>query len=158
MESWGDVHWTLDNGWYLFPDSAPVLYPHPAGGAFVFAVYRRKGNARWVLRWRDSANYLLFELDKNAFHRKQASGGTIRELATIHRQTMEKMMTIKIEVSNRSVKHSVWANGDWSLLDNWEDPTGDFTGGKFGFWPASRQGIGISNFKFTGVSPGKLPG
>src|SRR5262249_62414424 len=106
------------------------------------------GNARWVLGWRNTRDYLIFELDNRGFHRKQAREGTVIELASVRRKSMEKILTVRIDVTRDSITHSLWANGSWTVLDDWHDTGGDFTRGQFGFWPAGGEEIGVSNFKF----------
>jgi serine/threonine-protein kinase len=148
MDSWGDVSWTNDSGWYVRKGGAPALYPHPAQGSFTFTIHRRKGNARWVLRWRNSNDFLLFEIDNKGLHRKHVHGGTTQELAAVRRKSMEKMLTLRIDVSPGAITHSLFVNGTWTVLDDWHDASGDFAGGQFGFWPGGGDEIGISNFKF----------
>ena len=149
MDSWGDVTWTTDHGWYVRRGPAPALYPNPPEGSFVFTVHRRKAKVRWVLRWRNNTDYLLFELDNRDFRRKQANGGAARELAVVHGQSGDKLVTLRIDVSKGRVTHSLWSNNTWTVLDDWQDASLDFTSGKFGFWPAAGEEIGVSNFKFT---------
>jgi hypothetical protein len=153
MESWGDVSWKTENGWYVRNGGAPALYPRPPQGSFTFTVHRRKGSARWVLRWRNSRDFLLFEVDNRGFHRKQAREGTVVELAAVRRKNMEKVLTLRIDVARDAITHSVWANGSWAVLDDWHDAGGEFTSGQFGFWPAAGDEIGLSNFKFVGMAP-----
>lgn len=149
MESWGNVSWTAENGWYVRGGGSPALYPRPPMGSFVFTIHRRKGNARWLLRWRNARDYLLFEVDNHAFHRKQVRDGTTLELATARRKSFEKVLTLRIDVSKTAITHSIWSNGSWTVLDDWHDGAADFSEGQFGFWPAGADEIGMSNFKFT---------
>ncbi len=149
MDSWGDVSWTKENEWFVRKGGAPALYPKPPQGSFVFTIHRRKGNARWILRWRNGSDFLLFEVDNKGFHRKLVHGGTAQELAVVRRKSMDKMMTLRIDVSPTAITHSLFANGSWTVLDDWHDASGEFTAGQFGFWPAGGDEIGLSNFKFT---------
>jgi serine/threonine-protein kinase len=149
IESWGDVSWQQDNGWFIARGPTPAFYPQAPAGSFVLTIYRRKGNARWVLCRPNSNDYLVFELDNHAFHRKEIRDGKPRELAVARRQSMDKIVTLRIDVSKNAIVHSVFANGAWTVLDDWRDNSADFTAGKFGLWPAGRDELGISNFKFT---------
>jgi hypothetical protein len=102
-----------------------------------------------VLDRQHSNDYLVFELDNHAFHRKEIRNGKQRELAVARRQSMDKTVTLRIDISRNAVVHSVFANGAWTVLDDWRDNNTDFTAGRFGLWPAGRDELGISNFKFT---------
>jgi hypothetical protein len=149
IESWGDISWQQDNGWFITRGPAPSFYPQAPAGSFVFTIFRRKGNARWVLGLQNSSDYLVFELDNHGFHRKELRGGKPRELAVARRQSMDKVITLRIDISKNAIVHSIFANGAWTVLDDWRDNSADFTAGKFGLWPAGHDELGISNFKFT---------
>ncbi|HLJ50718.1 MAG TPA: serine/threonine-protein kinase [Bryobacteraceae bacterium] len=150
MELWPEGTWVQQDGWWVHKGGDFVLYPAmPVRGSVTFTALRRKGRkVQWVLDYRDSGHYVLFQIDEKGFTRKKIDNGKSTLEATIAHAIAQDMFTIQIEVTPDSVVHSLYAEGGWRALDRWSDPSLDFTTGSFGFFIPGRDEIGLSNFKF----------
>ena len=155
MDSWGASGWTNDQGWSVHRGGDFVLYPvSPTRGMFEFAALKRHGKRiRWVLRYKDPRNYLLFEIDGKTFSRKEVDNGRIIGPVEVVHGTSEAAFTLQIEVHPESITHRIYTKGAWKTVEDWRQPGQDFDSGSFGFLLGKDDEIGLSNFRFVSEPP-----
>ena len=144
--------WKLDNGWYVRKGGDFIGYkPAPTNGKFVFTVEQRRGKrVQWEADRTDSKNYVLFEIDKKTFYRKQVVNGKETELQKVPLPAQkEKAYTFEIDIDNGSIVHKVYQASKWLVLDSWEEPNRAFGNGKFGFNIPGADEVALSNFSFV---------
>ncbi|MGH9667773.1 MAG: carboxypeptidase-like regulatory domain-containing protein, partial [Bryobacteraceae bacterium] len=129
----------------------------PTAGVFQFTVELLKGGGifhggriRWFLNFKDARNYALFEMDKKNLAPKDVVDGksTDREKAQ-HDEDPNNRYTMEIEVGPGRVITRVRAGQQWAVLDDWKEPSRDFTKGTFGFYIPGNDEIGLTNFRFA---------
>ncbi len=124
--------------------------PTPTAGVFSFTAQLKRGRRlQWFLRYTDPQNYLLFQIDKKTFYRRQVAGGKSTELPRKPLglpQGNSIAATVQIEVSPGAIVHKVRVGNDWVTLDSWQDPNGNFATGKFGFLINGKDQVTLSDF------------
>lgn len=133
-----------------------VLAPFaPAPGTYVFTAFIFHGKRlEWVLNYRDSRNYTLFQIDDHNFVRSDVvNGRNTGSLKTPHTIDRKGYISINAAVTRESITHSVLVGGKWKLLDKWQRPGGRLVEGKFGFRIPGRDEIGLSDFRFIQSRP-----
>lgn len=152
--------WKEESGIWRHRGAATLTYGLRPNGVFTFSIYLfrggnlfRGGRVRWFLNYIDAANYSLFELDEDNFWAKTVTKGkTVDRKKVAHKQNKNnRVWNIQVNVSPARMIHKIQGDNDWIDLDNWSDPSRDFTTGKFGFLINGKDDeIGLSNFHFTG--------
>ncbi len=154
MAGWEDPGgWVRAADWYVRRGGEFVPFQvTPTAGTFVFTARLRHGKRlQWFLRYADSRNYVLCQMDRKTFHRRLIAGGRMTELAKVSHGLPDRAVleaTIQIDISPSSVDHSIRKGNDWIVLDSWDDPNGGFDKGKFGFLIPGQDEYGILHFAF----------
>ena len=153
--------WKLENGWYVRKGGDFIGYkPASTTGKFVFTVEQRHGKRlQWLAARTDNKNYVLFEVDKRTFYRKQVVGGKETQLQKVPLPAQkDKALTIEITIDNGSIIHRLYDGTKWIVLDDWEEPGRAFGNGKFGLNIPRQRRDGAFEFqlrsKITGVGCG----
>jgi len=152
MAEWENlVGWSADGKWFVRTGGEfQCLRITPTTGVFTFSAMLRKGRRlQWFLRYKDTYNYVLFQIDKNNFYRKQVVKGKTAELAKKPlgiEQAGNLEATSQVEVTPRAIIHKIRKESGWVTVDAWEDPAGDFAGGQFGFLINGRGQVALSDF------------
>lgn len=146
-----DGSFTRDGDNYVQKGPATVMFrPAQTHGSFTFSIRPVRGKRiRWMIGYKDSANHALFELEKNKLTRRDVTGGKDKKLTDSGRIELPEVFQVQIEVRNGSLIHKVNIGGNWTVVDNWVDPSRNFGDGKFGFRVDGRDEIAISDFKFV---------
>jgi hypothetical protein len=148
--------WKKDGDSWVHKGGGFVPFSLPPKGVFTFTVELLKGGGvfragqiRWCFQYRDSKNYLLYEMDRKSFW-----AGVIEKGKRLERVKAplnlgnQKAFTIRIEVTPDRLLQEVRVGGEWKVLDTFAEPGRDFTQGKFGFLIQGNDEIAISDFKF----------
>lgn len=140
-----------DGDAYVYKGTANVMFKAPqTAGTFTFSIRPLRGKRiRWMVGYKDSANYALFELEKNKLTRREVTGGRDKKLTDSGRIEQQDVFQVQIDVRNGSLVHKVNIGGNWTVVDNWVDPARNFADGKFGFRIDGKDEIAISDFKFV---------
>jgi hypothetical protein len=102
-----------------------------------------------MLHYKDASNYAFFELEKNKFTRREVVNGKDRKLSDADRLQQSDTFQVQVEIRNGALIHKVNIGGNWTVVDNWVDPSRNFGEGRFGFRIDGRDEIAISDFKFV---------
>ena len=148
--------WKQEGDSWVHQGGGFVPYKLTPNGVFTFTVQLLKGGGvfragqiRWCLQYIDSANYLLYEIDrKNFWAGVVEKGKRFQRVNAPHNLGSQKEFTIQIEVSPDRLAQKVRVGGEWKVLDTFVEPGRDFTQGKFGFLIEGNDEIAISDFKF----------
>lgn len=146
-----DGNASRDGDAYVFKGTSNVMFKaDKTGGTFTFSIRPVRGKRiRWMIGFKDSANYALFELEKNKFTRRDVAGGRDKKLTDSGRIEQQDVFQVQIDVRNGSVVHKVNIGGNWTVVDNWVDAGRNFADGKFGFRIDGKDEIAITDFKFV---------
>jgi hypothetical protein len=151
--------WREEDGIWHHRGAATLTYGLKPNGVFTFSIYMfrggnifRGGRVRWVLNYTGPNNYALFELDEDTFWAKTVTNGkTVERKKVAHKEDKDKRVwNIQIDISPSHMIHKIQGDSGWVEIDNWSDPSRDFTQGKFGFLVNGNDEIGVSNFHFAG--------
>jgi hypothetical protein len=142
---------TRDGDAYIYKGTSSVMFkPAQTAGTFTFSVRPVRGKRiRWMIGYKDSANYALFELEKNKLTRREVTGGRDKKLTDSGRIEQQDVFQVQIDVRNGSLVHKVNIGGNWTVVDNWVDAAHNFADGKFGFRIEGKDEIAITDFKFV---------
>ena len=152
MEGWQKPGaWTRNGEWQVHKGGDFVLFtPTPAGATFVYTAMLQKGRRmRWVARYVDERNHLLFEMDDIFYYRKQVvNGRTTDILRHPHNLNLKAWLTctMDVRIAPGSMVHRLFQNERWQVLDEWNDAAGNFTQGSFGFLIRGEDELALSNF------------
>ncbi len=141
--------WTRDGSDLTRRGGDFVLAPAPFGpGTIMFTVQSRHGKRlEWVLNFRDTKNYCLFQLDDKNFTRSEVVNGKRIDGPKIsHGASRKEFIGIGILVTARAIQHRILRAGQWLTLDTWDRPG---TQGSFGFHLPGKDEIALSDFRFT---------
>jgi hypothetical protein len=133
-----------------------IPYNGGSKGVFNFTVELRKGGSlfrggriRWVAQYRDSKNYLLYEMDnKNFWAEVVENGKKLERVKTQHNLDQQKAYTIQVELSPDRLIHKIQNGSNWMTVDDFSEPGRNFTQGKFGFLIQGGDELGVVDFKF----------
>jgi hypothetical protein len=93
---------------------------------------------------------VFYQLGKDFLHRTVIAGGKRSRIIKIpHQMKWDDLLSVDLAVREDSIVHRLLVGGDWIELDNWRQPGGNFTGGKFGFHIPGRDQVGLSQFAFV---------
>lgn len=159
MEGFEDPKaWTREDNWYTRRGGGFVLYgASPGRGTFAFNIMLASGGSilrakrlEWVVDFRDDRNHLLFQLDKDSFHRIQVVNGRKTEFKKPHGLLMQDylMATLRIDVTPTEVVHRVRKGEVWVALDSYTVPGQSPTAGKFGLLIQGKDEVRLSDFTF----------
>ncbi len=154
MGSWQNPQaWVSQGSWQVVEgDGGFVPFGlSPVHGKLSFMVRVLGGKRiRWAFQYIDSENYLLFELDRKRFYRKQVTNGKTQELLKSGLPLKDpQFFTLSIEVAPGLIAHRLMVDGKWVVIDTWEDSSIDFTQGSFGIITREKRQYGLSNFSYT---------
>lgn len=150
MEAWGKDIWQRDGSWFRHSGKGLVLFNiTPTYGTFEFAFTLPEGNMRWVLNYVDERNYDLFEISHGFFFRTRiVNGKKTKWPRKPYPAASGPSAVLRINVTPGSVKQELVGSGKPVLVDTWNDKSGNFAKGKFGFLPRANDVVEISGFKF----------
>jgi len=148
--------WKKDGDRWIHKGGGFVLYKLPPKGVFTFTVELlkggnvfRAGRIRWFVQYRDSKNYVLYEMDRENFWAGVIDKGKRLERVKVpHNLANQKTFTLQIRVMPDRVIHEMRVGSEWTALDTFAEADRDFTQGKFGFLIQGNDEIAVSNFKF----------
>lgn len=148
--------WVRDGHWLVRRGGNYVTYsPANTAGSFSFIIQQRRGKRlQWLLNYRDSKNHALFRLDRRSYSRVAVVNGRNTESAVkdLGFETPESI-EIRIDVERTRIVHRLRRSGQWVTLDDWHNPSADFTAGKFGFLiPGGKFFSGADEYAISGFS------
>jgi serine/threonine-protein kinase len=160
MEGWDQPDaWQQDNGWWVRHGGGMVLYkPVGHAGTFEFTLMAASGGGllrgrslQWFAGYSDPRNYVLFRIDKDAFHRLQVVNGKRSELykKAYTLKAKELTATLRIEVGPGLIVTRLLDGDNWTVLDSWSAPDYNFAEKRFGVLVEGKDEIRLSGFKFT---------
>jgi len=150
--------WNKDGDLWTHRGGGFIPYKLGPKGVYTFTVQLVKGGnlfkggrLRWCVEYKDSKNYLLYEMDHKNFWAEVVDNGKKLERAkTQHDLEKQKAFTIEIEITPEHCVHRMKnAAGQWIVLDSFAEPGRNFTQGKFGFLVQGNDEIAISDFSFS---------
>jgi hypothetical protein len=159
MEGWEQPDgWQQEEGWWVRQGGGLVLY-RPVGkpGTYELTLMTASHgllhgkSLQWFAGYADAKNYVLFRLDKDAFHRIQVVNGKRNELFKQNRNLKSKDLsaTLRVEVGPGLVVTRLLEDNNWVVLDSWSAPDINFAERRFGLLVEGKDEVRISGFKFT---------
>lgn len=160
MEDWGKTgapslsNWTREGNVYVKRGGDFVMSPiNPAAGKYTFTAIVMNGKRlEWVVNYHDDKNYDLFQMDDKNLVRTQVVNGkkgpSFKSPHSIKININKDYFQVKITVTPNSIVHSLYVQGGWKDVDNWER-TGGGLDGKFGFHVPGNDRIGVTDFRFA---------
>ena len=149
--------WTRDGEWFTRRGGDFVLYRRtPTAGTFQFTL-RAKSKVGWVLDYSDPQNYLLFEINKQAFTLSQYTNNR-RKVIADRKPIGVKAGTFTVNLvvePARVVTMLVDEQGKPVTLYDWNRPGQPFTRGRFGIHLPGNSQVWLANFRFTQARPDK---
>jgi beta-xylosidase len=149
-----------------------VLYDRPGSQGTISFTIRldRSGNPfssgsrlNWVVGYADSTNYVLLQLDKDAFYRSVVTnGGTQPPTRSEHRiPNNVPYINFRVQLAGNRLVHEYSTQSNvWQTLDSWSTagagtPTAkrEILDGRFGFFLPGAEEIAISNFYYYPPTP-----
>ena len=159
MEGWDQPGaWQQDGGWWVRQGGGLVLYGAVGKpGTYEFTLMTASHgllhgkSLQWFAGYSDPRNYVLFRLDRDAFHRIQVANGKRNELLKQNRTLKSKEMsaTIRVDVGPGLVVTRLLEDGNWVVLDSWSAPDINFAERRFGVLVEGKDEVRLSGFKFT---------
>lgn len=124
----------------------PVL----AAGTIQFTILSIHGRrVEWVAGFRDTKNYYLYQFEDSSFTRTEVADGKHSKAVKVQISARhDHPNAFLIQITPKSIIHSVPQGPNWKLLDSWS-PEGGVVAGKFGFRVPGRDEISLSDFKLT---------
>jgi eukaryotic-like serine/threonine-protein kinase len=169
VEDW-DKSWSMEGVWYTRQGGDFVLYKYtPTAGIFHFAISPKEskgflgigGNPkmRWVLHYMDPKNYIEFTIDKQSYWADEYRNGkkiehTKHKVHGVDATSFQIHMT----VAPTKILLEIRSGDNYVPLDQWNDASGNFTQGRFGFHLPNQDQIYLANFLFAqqvGAQPAK---
>ena len=166
MERFDPAGWTEADAWSTRRGGNFVLYNRSGSQGTISFTIRldRSGNPfssgsrlKWVVGYADSTNYIMLQLDKDAFYRSVVVNGTPQPPTTIEHRIPDNVPYVNLRVQlvgNRLVHEFATQANVWQVLDNWSTAgapatTGrEILDGQFGFFLPGAEEIAISNFRY----------
>ncbi len=152
MADWEKAGWHREKK-LLVRHGGDISIAEGSGGAgrYTFTALLEKGRRlEWVVDYIDSDNYVYYQLGKDYLHRTEVSKGKkSRTIKIPHKMKWDDFLSVDIGVTADSIVHRVLVDDKWVELDNWKQPGGHLTEGKFGFRIPGRDQVGLSHFAFV---------
>lgn len=154
MSKWDDPGaWKHETDSFIRKGGDFVLYGVvPASGTFIFSAMLTKGHLlQWVLNYSDPKNYVLFQMDDNAFYRTVIRNGEkTDEIKVADKGDKKSFRTLGIRVSPTELVHQIKHGDSWTILDHWKQPGANLSLGKFGFYIPGNDQVALSSFAHYG--------
>ena len=154
MLKWEDpMAWKHEGDSFIRKGGEFVLYGAvPASGTFIFSAMPVKGHLlQWVLNYADSRNYVLVQLDDNAFTRAVIRNGQKTDEVRIpNKEDRKSFRTLQVRVSPTEIVHQIKHGDSWTVLDRWTQPGANLGLGKFGFYIPGNDEVALSSFAHYG--------
>jgi len=165
MERFDMTGWTRQDAWFTRHGGNFVLYNRQLGdGTIAFTVkLDRNGNPfssgsrlNWVVGFVDSRNYVLLQIEKDAFFRSVISSGTSQPPTRLehHIPTNVAYVNMRVRIAGTQLLHEYSVRENvWQTIDAWQattgpDPKRAILSGSFGFFLPGTEEVAISNFFF----------
>jgi beta-xylosidase len=116
----------------------------------------------WVVGYADSTNYILLQLDKDAFYRSVVSNGTPQPPTRLEHSIPSNVpyVNLRVQLAGDRLVHEYSTQPNvWQTLDNWSTAGAPATAtrrlldGRFGFFLPGAEEIAISNFRYYPPAP-----
>jgi eukaryotic-like serine/threonine-protein kinase len=155
MQSWENPSgWQGQGEWFYHEgENGPILYGLKPPGRFRFTAKLERGNRiRWLADFKDSNNFIFFDVDKRGFSRARfANGATTQSFGISFGLNKDRACTLDIEITHSYIVTRMYdaQNRVWKVIDRMESQGGeDLTAGKFGFQIPPNDVVAISHFTF----------
>jgi hypothetical protein len=152
LADWEKAGWRRE-GKLLVRHGGDFVVAAGSGGAgrYTFTALLQKGRRlEWVVNYSDEDNHVFYQLGKDFLHRTEVSKGRKGRTVKIpHNLKWDDFLSVDIAVQADSIVHRLLIGDKWVELDNWKQPGGNFTTGKFGFHIPGRDQVGLSHFAFV---------
>jgi hypothetical protein len=167
MERFEPAGWNSADAWMTRRGGNFVLYDRTGSlGTISFTIRMdRNGNPfssgsrlNWVVGYADSTNYVLLQLDKDAFYRSVVINGTPQPPTRLEHSIPSNAPYVNLRVQlagNRLVHEYSTQSNVWQTLDNWSTAAAgaatakrELLDGRFGFFLPGAEEVAISNFRY----------
>ena len=121
----------------------------PVSGTFTFRMALVNGKRlQWYVNQTDSKNYVLFQMDKKHFYRRDVVNGKSQEFKVQHGLDKQTSYQFQIDVSQNAITHNLYDGASWRVVDTFSAAGRNFTAGKFGLLIPGKDVFGLSNFRY----------
>jgi serine/threonine-protein kinase len=144
--------WSRQADWYVHEGAGVVLYAvTPKGGVFEFQIRcsdRFGGcNPRILVDYRDSRNYVEYEIEKSKLNRKRVVDGNSRQSeGRPHRGTSGDAYGVRLTVRPQEITFEIRGAGGWQAVDRFASTEGVFTDGRFAL--DSKREVRLKDFSY----------
>jgi hypothetical protein len=157
MEGFRDKEtWAVREGWSVCGGGDFVLFDAPrTSGTFTFELRRRSSRwglgswagVKWFFKYIDTADFVLFRIDKNTLYQKIVSKGREGKEEKLAPHGINRdILRIQIDVSPDRIVHQIHDGKTWKPIHEWQSAGAD--SGRFGFHVGKGEEVWLRNFKF----------
>ena len=144
------AEWYTEGEYSLHKGGNFVLYGRtPVKGTLAFRLALLNGKRlQWFFNYTDSKNYVLFQMDKKNFFRREVANGNSQEFKVPHDLEKQNSYQFRIEVNQNLIVHSLYDGASWRVIDSFHAEGRNISAGKFGLLIPGKDVFGISNFHY----------
>ena len=149
---WEDANnWVEKGGWHIKKGGNFVFFAKPAvQGVLRFSLTLVKGKRlQWFAGFRDSTNFVLYQLDGTNFIRKEFVDGKTSEVKTAHGMDSKTSYTVQLRITPGSITHELLDGSTWKKIDVLSGAGRNFSNGRFGLLLSGDDTYGVSNFNYS---------
>ena len=153
LSQWEDqTNWSEQRGWRVKKGGNFVfLAKHPVAGMVRFSLSLVKGKRlQWFSSFRDSNNFVLYQMDGKDFIRKEYLDGKPNEVRTPFEANIKGSVTVQLRISQGQIINELLDGSVWKKIDSVNSAGRDFSAGRFGFYLPGDDSFAVSNFYFSG--------
>jgi PEGA domain len=144
------AEWYTEGEYTMHKGGNFVLYGRtPVNGTFTFRMALVNGKRlQWYVNYTDSKNYVLFQMDKKHFYRRDVVNGKSQEFKVQHGLDKQTSYQFQIDVSQNAITHNLYDGASWRVIDTFNAAGRNLTAGKFGLLIPGKDIFGVSNFRY----------
>ena len=153
LSQWEDqTNWSEQSGWRVKKGGNFVfLAKRPVTGLLRFSLSLVKGKRlQWFAGFRDSNNFVLYQMDGKDFIRKEFVDGKSNEVKTPYELNIKGSVTVQLRISQGQIVHETLDGSAWKKIDAVSAAGRDFAAGRFGLYLPGDDAFAVSNFYYSG--------
>jgi len=155
-----DKPWAKEGDWFVRDQPGPVIYRiTPVSGTFRFTLRPKDSAApwanpqvQWMLNYKDSANYVLFEIDKKSYSRTVfvdgAKANGQKKFSKKLPHDWKESVILELVVDPAAVTLKLFDGKTYQVIDTWQ-PSANIESGRFGFNVPKTERLLLANFSFA---------
>ena len=153
LSQWEDqTNWSEQRGWRVKKGGNFVfLAKRPVAGLVRFSLSLVKGKRlQWFSSFRDSNNFVLYQMDGKEFIRKEYLDGKANEVKVPYEVNIKGSVTVQVRISQGQIVNELLDGSLWKKIDSVNTSGRDFSAGRFGLYLPGDDSFAVSNFHYSG--------